>query len=319
MFSITALAFLTTTIQGARVEVLTEDPTPCPSEEWTLRVMPRTFVDDATHTEVTILEREEVFDLPQSLALPTRAAIYEAPCPATARHIDGIATFNCEADGQWRLTKETCTHSSSDCFERTVAVTTEDGFVHQYPFLSGDDGARVQKVCRMGPWNTGIANFICRDGDWQVEGDTHCEHTEAVEQEIVRCNAEGGYRVRLDGETAEYALPGGAFGERTSLPCNFGAKTRGDVTFLCQESGDWVAVSQQCVDPNAVTPAGYCRARNKRVSIAGRIQRFPMPQGHEGTLAEIACENGQEGTASFTCVEDRRRRLRWRLSRHNCA
>lgn len=327
MISITVLAFLAPITQGVRVAEELKDANfavdevqypPCAPEEWSLRVHPRVFVDADTHMVSTIMESVEMFSLPESRALADRASIYEAACPAHARHPDGIATFNCEQDGRWRMTKETCTHSSSDCFERDVEVTTEDGHTHVYHFLSGDNGAQFTQPCHMGPWNTGTADFIC-DGptsSWRPHGELHCERSEEIERDVVQCNEEAGYRVTVNGVTAEYTLPEGDFGESASLGCNFGPKTEGQLTFRCQNNGDWVAVSQDCADPNE-DDTGTCRARNKRLSMGGRIWSFPLERGQEGSLVEMSCDNNMEQTASFTCSE-RRGRFRWRLTRNNC-
>jgi len=219
------------------------------------------------HNEETPWKREEEgeyqFSLPEATAHWFRAAIHEAACPSFARHPDGRATFNCESSGEWIMTKETCSHSSTDCFARTVHVTTEDGYSNGYPFQSGDASAHVRRPCELGPWTNGELDFICRNGDWELNGEITCSQTNAVEEEILDCAEASGYRVTLDGDTAEYTLPRGDFGQRVRLPCAFTTLNRGSVEFLCQESGSWAAVGQQCSAASAPQAVHGCGATRK--------------------------------------------------------
>merc|ERR1719265_2563281 len=95
--------------QHDQVEGLDTDQwrVPCAARDWTMHVKPNVH-----HNPNTPWKREEerdyTFHLPQAQAGWFRAAIHEAPCPAFARHPDGIATFNCERNGEWRMTKEKC-------------------------------------------------------------------------------------------------------------------------------------------------------------------------------------------------------------------
>lgn len=313
---IAALGFvLVSTVKSVRVSSKT---TLCPAREWSLAVLPNVHQNPATPWRRDE-EGEYVFSLPEAKAGWFRAAIHEADCPSFARHPEGKATFNCESNGEWRMTKETCSHSSSDCFSRTVHVTTEDGYAHDFPFQSGDNGAEVSSPCNLGPWTGGEINFLCRDNNWQVNGPLGCTQTHVVEAEIVDCIAQGGYQVTLAGETAEYALPHGHFGERVNQPCSFATRSQGKITFLCQESGAWTAVGQQCSAPRIALTAAEprCGAKVKNLSISGSRQRFPMEANEVGATVEVACTGDLEGTATFTCSESNGR-TRWRLTLHSC-
>lgn len=311
------------TVDGARVRkadavIGARTNTPCAPREWSLTVIPNVH-----HNQETPWRRNEEgeygFSLPEETAGWFRAAIYEAPCPSFARHPDGKATFNCEANGEWRMTKETCSHSSSDCFSRTVHVTTEDGYSNGFPFQSGDAGAHVRRPCDLGPWTDGELDFICENGDWELFGEITCTQTREVEEDILDCRESAGYRVTLEGEPAEYALPRGEFGERVRQPCAFATRTKGEIEFLCQENGNWAAVSQQCSVPRAPPAASAgCGARAKNLAIGGIRQRFPIRAGAMGDTVEVPCTGDLQGSATFQCRE-RSGRSRWRLQSHSCA
>lgn len=315
----TVALFQMSAVEGRRVHADSNTArTPCAPMEWSLSVIPNVH-----HNEETPWKRDEEgeyrFNLPEATAGWFRAAIHEAPCPSFARHPDGKATFNCEASGEWRMTKETCSHSSSDCFARTVHVATADGYGNGFPFQSGDDGAHVHRPCDLGPWNEGELDFICTEGDWELNGEITCSQTHVVEEDILDCPAQAGYGVTLQGEPADYTLPRGDFGERTRQPCAFASRSQGEIEFLCQESGSWAAVSQLCSAPSAppAEEAG-CNARVKNLAIGGIRQRFPIHAGSMGSTVEVQCTGDLEGTASFHCRE-RGGRARWSLSHHTCA
>jgi len=304
-------------VQGARVAADVDwGSTPCPSRDWSVTILPNVHRNLNTPWKRD-QEKEYVFSLPSMEPGFFRAAIYEASCPSHARHPDGIATFNCERNGEWRMTKETCSFSNVDCFARSVMVATEDGYTHSYHFETGDAGATTSLPCNLGPWTTGDVPFICKDGDWQVDGDLHCMHTEVVEQEIVDCIAQSGYKVTIDGNTQEYSMPRGDFGQRMNQGCKFGTKTQGTVAFTCEETGNWVAVEQTCREPPVAVPHHDCGAKRKGVKLHGVLQHFLLYPGDVGSTAEVSCSNGLTGTATWECVP-RKTSHRWKLISHSC-
>jgi len=308
-----------TIVSGVRVNVKSNKSAnvPCAPMEWSLTVLPNVH-----HNEETPWRRDEEgdyqFSLPEATAGWFRAAIFEAPCPSFARHTDGMATFNCESNGEWRLTKETCSHSSSDCFTRTVHVTTQDGYSNGFPFQSGDNGAHVHRPCTLGPWTEGELDFVCQNGDWELNGDITCRQTTALEEDILDCAEASGYRVTLQGEPAEYALPRGEFGERVSQPCAFASRSVGEIEFMCQESGNWAAVGQRCSAPRNPAQEAGCHAAAKNLAISGVRQRFPIHSGSIGETVEVPCTGDLQGSATFQCSERSGRPGRWRLTHHEC-
>jgi len=317
----TALAFAQiSVIEGRRLTTDSETTNPpCTPRDYSITVLPNVHHNPDSPWKRNA-EGEYHFDLPEATAGWFRAAIYEAPCPSFARHPEGKATFNCESTGEWRMTKETCSHSSSDCLARTVEVTTADFYSNGFPMASGDDGARVTRPCvGLGPWTGGELEFICHERDWKLNGDITCTQTTVVEEEIIDCKEQGGYQVTLSGEPADYTLPRGDFGERVSLPCAFATLTRGSIEFLCQDNGDWAAVGQQCSAPRTATRVqeSACSARAKNLAINGIRQRFIVQAGAIGDSVEVECSGELEGTATFQCRE-RSGRARWRLQRHSC-
>lgn len=317
---ITALAVCSAlVVKGVRVGTEHElKSTPCAPMDWEHLVRPNVHQNMNTPWKRD-QERAYVFPLPQAEAGWFHAAIHEAACPDFARHPDGKATFNCESNGQWRLTKETCSFSNTDCFAGKVRVRTADGFSLNVPFKTADAGYETSLPCDSmpGPWTEGHVQFICRHGEWQVNGNVNCTQTQTVVQEIVDCISQSGYRVTLDGIHQNYTMPRGDFGQSVSQACKFGKKTQGTVTFTCQETGNWAAVGQQCREPTVVSAETGCRSRRTRMSIGGVQQRFVLQPGQEGSTVEVACTDGLEGTATFTCAP-RKTSYRWRLTTHSC-